>query len=144
MKLNLKSLCLMLLFSLITFFAFSQKKMNAECGSKIESEFTNNREDQDIQIQLNAGDMIEVTIVPIGSYLKVRADLLDSKGNKIIDGKTGMIGTNKKNEILKSEVLSSNGLYSVRIYNFWNDSYLGVYTASITCIKRNGEVIKPD
>lgn len=123
-------------------------KLTTECGKIVESEFTNSNETQDIQIRLNAGDMIDINIVPVGNYLKMSAHVLDPGGSVIIkEDECTMFYNQSKSLIVKSEILSASGLYTIRVFNYYPTATVpgtvGAYTAYIKCKKRNGEVIEP-
>lgn len=121
--------------------------VTTECGKVVESEFTNNNEAQDVKLRLAAGDILDVNIIPIGNYLKVCAKVIDPGGTIIMDIKENtMYRTDKKSLIVKSEILSASGIYTIRISNYHPGNgfgKVGLYTVSVRCIKRDGQVIEP-
>lgn len=138
---------LILAFLTMSQSAFSQTiTLNAECGKILEGEFTALHERQDVKIRLGAGDVLEVNIIPVGKYLKVRAIILDPAGAEIVNSVNGMFRTDKKSLIIKTETLSASGVYTLQVYDDMGstyESFVGAYSAYFTCYKRNGEIIGP-
>ncbi len=143
-----------LFFTLVYFMLFitsntyaQSVQLSAKCGDVLESEFKNSKEHQDIEISMNSGDSFEVTVVPIGDHLKIRAEIYDPGGTVVPNSdKSGMFKSeNQTSLVIQSGVLSANGKYKIRLYNYWSGrgKNVGAYTAYFKCIKKNGEVINP-
>lgn len=135
----------MIIFSSNCLYAQTTKVMTTECGKAIEGEFTAKHEAQDIKIRMGAGDMLEVNVVPVGKYLKVRIEIYDPSGSQIYKDDVGMFRNEKKNLVIKTDVLSASGFYTTRIYDhyFGYETNVGSYTLYATCYKKNGDVIEP-
>lgn len=151
MKMKKSNLFCLLVFCCATHFANAQVStvtMQAKCGDKFEGEFRVQHEQQEIKIPLGAGDILELSIVPLGDYLKIRYQLCDPSGALLVDDYNGMFGNDKKSLEINTGVLSANGAYTIKIrndsaYNS-NDTMVGVYTVYVKCTKRNGQVIEPE
>lgn len=129
-----------ILLNLAAIHAQSTITINAECGKAIEGEFTVQGESQDVKIRLGAGDVLEINVVPVGKYLKVRAEIFDPAMAVILPYEQGMFRSDKKSLVVKTDVLSASGLYTVRLSNWYSSdtSNVGSYTIFVTCHKKGG------
>ena len=125
-----------------------QLDMELTCGKSIEKEFTLAGEEHLIKLKLEAGDVVEIGFEPLGEYLNLAAQLIDPNDIGLVND-IGTFGSKKKRKFnIKSGVLSGNGIYTLKVTNWikGNASHgsnrTGVYSISVSCIKRDGKVIK--
>lgn len=137
-----------------------------ECGESIDSEFTNNAEEQTFSINLSAGDRLDVSVVPLGQLNTFI--LVNGPTNLGIAVSNGRMNENEVRVItlepqpkITTGILGASGAYTIRIvntnfvnsggYTFAQDRYgmgyrpggIGAYTLYIGCTLRNGTVIEP-
>jgi hypothetical protein len=121
--------------------------ISTECGKAVESEFTNINESQDFKVRMAAGDRLELNIIPLGNYLKVRASILDPGNGNIYTNPNGTWYPDQKSLVIKTDVLSASGIYTIRVSNFPLKSFVkgtvGTYTVYVKCYKRDGSIIEP-
>lgn len=140
------NLCLIL--ALLPYFSYSQTdKIQGKCGDTLEREFKNTKETQEIELSMNAGDLFEIMIVPLGDDLKIRAEFYGTDNQPIAtEEPTDLMF---KDETVRSITLSSgeiksDGTFKIRLFNYnVEPDKTGIYNTYIKCIKSNGDVINP-
>ncbi len=139
---------LLFILALLPYITYAQpSKIQGKCGDTLESEFKDNKETQDIEIAMSAGDMFEVMVVPVSDALKIRAEVFDAENQPIVpEEPTDLMFKDEtvRSITLTSGQLKSEGLVRIRLFNFNGDpGNAGVYNTYIKCIKSNGDVINP-
>jgi hypothetical protein len=141
--------------------------VSAKCGDILEDELTANLQENAYKLTLNAGDTLNVSLVPSGEQLSTTI-LVTGPTNLGVSVSSGTIYSNyvyfeypSKEPRITTGKLSANGDFTIRIVNF--DSYvgngyypsddtyrgnrvaggIGVYTLYIGCTLRDGTVINP-
>lgn len=137
-----------------------------QCGDIVESEFLHDYEEQNFAIDLKAGDSLQVSIIPLAASLKTII-MVTGPTNRGIAVSNGRVGSDSfdfygfdSQPSLDTSMLGSTGSYTIRVlntrfannfgYNFNADKYpmfpisggIGVYTLYVSCILRDGTVIK--
>ena len=128
------------------------------CGDIIQGEFTSNFEQHLYGIELNPGDQLDVSVVPVGNQLNTGIPLFGPTGLVFaISDRDGMVTADGKYSRLETErtpkvntgALSARGTYLIGINNYsWvgilsNSGGVGVYTLFIGCTLNDGTEIKP-
>ena len=118
---------------------FAQSKITqANCGDKITGEFTARNESLIFEIPLQPGQIMEAKVIPVGDYLKFRAELYDPLDTEIIDDPSGTFATpNQKYRNMKTGVISARGNHKLVLRNFrdfHDEGTAGVFTIHFTCI----------
>jgi len=139
---------LFLILTLLPYITYSQTvKMEGKCGDTLESEFKNNKETQEIEISMSAGDLFEIMVVPVNDDLKIRAEMYDSESQPIVNEEpTDLMFKDEtvRSITLNSGQLKSSGIFKIRLFNYnVEPDKTGVYNTYIKCIKSNGDVINP-
>ncbi|MCB9826676.1 hypothetical protein H6804_00145 [Candidatus Nomurabacteria bacterium] len=144
MKKKTISISVLLLIGLVVCHA-QTVTLKTQCGKIVESEFTVLSEEQEFVIPMEAGDVLEINIVPFGSYLKVCAKIEDPGGGLVVDTGSGMFGTEKKSLLVSTDVLSARGNYTLKVYNSCANQWgnVGTYSVYVKCKKRDGTIIEP-
>jgi hypothetical protein len=132
------------------------KTFNAKCGDIIEGEFSENYEEHSYGVEINAGDALDISVVPIGSSLQTwivlrgptNIPIVTSDANNNISGNTiYSIGIESQSSI-RTEILSARGTHKIVIGNYnyaWGygaSGGVGVYTLYVGCTLRDGTVIE--
>ena len=141
-------------------------KIQAECGSIIEGEFSQNFQEDSYSITLNPGDAVESSVLPLGAGLQTGIILSGptnltvsvSDGSIENDGDVGFNSLLTEPRII-TEALSARGDYTIRVVNFAVSQYyvsnsrdefrtsdpggIGVYTLFIGCTLRDGNENRP-
>ncbi|MBP6811315.1 MAG: hypothetical protein KA138_07335 [Saprospiraceae bacterium] len=122
-------------------------KIEGKCGDTLENEFKDNKETQDIEIAMGAGDIFEVMVVPVSDALKIRAEVYDAENQPIVmEEPTDLMFKDEtvRSITLNSGQLKSDGIVKIRLFNFSGDpGSAGVYNTYVKCIKSNGDIINP-
>ncbi len=120
---------------------YAQLETEVECGMIVENEFFKPAEDHIYTLTMEPGSSFNVSAEAVGDNLRIKI---------FVEGPTGVSLTRsewEKSPSINSGALSSSkGKYSIKINNetTWSGKQLvGLYTLSIGCIQRNGEVINP-
>jgi hypothetical protein len=129
----------------------------SECGGSIESEFTQPAELHEYTVSMNAGDTLQISIVPIGNYLETAIAIAEPAGDIITSD-----FERKKTPMVETEILSARGDYKIYVFNYrvygnaakgqpdvqlqpFGNTYAGragTYTILITCVLRDGTEIQ--
>lgn len=120
------------------------------CGDVVESEFTQPTEYHEYKISMNPGDKLQVTNVPIGSYLFTGFSIWEPAGKDIL-----YQYETKQNPRAETDTLSARGDYKILVYNYSRrnlpafsthrkveeEGSAGVYSIYISCTLRDGTQI---
>jgi hypothetical protein len=171
MRKFLKLCMIFFMFSLSIFTVQAQDREKrgqavvAQCGSIIDSEFSSNYEEQNFSIDVNAGDALDISVIPLGTQLKTSI-LITGPTNLGIGMSMGwdpepsyfIYNEVEQQPKINSGILSATGKYTIRVINFQfytyyydRDDYnspsnaggVGAYTVYIGCTLRDGTVINP-
>ncbi len=139
---------LFLILALLPYFSYSQTdKVQGKCGDTLEREFKNTKETQEIELSMNAGDLFEIMIVPLGDDLKIRAELYNPDNQLMVtEEPTDLMFKDEtvRSITLTSGEIQSNGTFKLRLFNYYLEpDKTGVYNTYIKCIMSNGDVLKP-
>jgi hypothetical protein len=121
--------------------------LEVSCGDSVESEFTQPIEIHEYNVPMNAGDKLNITIVPIGAYLFTALPVLEPAGNEIIYNFEV-----EASPVAATDILSGRGNYKIHVYNYPRESNIysnnyrkptengraGVYTLFVGCTLRDG------
>jgi hypothetical protein len=129
--------------------------VKVECGGSVESEFIGLAELHEYVVSVNAGDKINITVVPIGKYLETAVAVYEPAGDRIASD-----FERKQTPEVETDVLSARGDYKVYVFNYiaFGDTYgggaelehyeyvdeggrAGTYTVLIGCTLRDGTEI---
>ena len=119
---------------------YAQLETEVECGMIVENEFFKPAEDHIYTLTMEPGSSFNVSAEAVGDNLRIKI---------FVEGPTGVrlkISELEKSPSINSGALSSSkGKYSIKINNgtIYDEPLVGLYTLSIGCIQRNGEVINP-
>lgn len=126
---------IILSFSLSVFLpsvVHSQSGTQVECGTILESEFTNNNEIQVFSLTMQARDSFSVAVEPVGDHMSFVLEAFGPSGAKI-----AAFGWHKTPTI-SSGTLSARGIYSIKVHN--GNAGTGLYTLSIGCVTNSGTI----
>lgn len=112
--------------------AHSQSGTQVECGTILESEFTNNNEIQVFSLTMQARDSFSVSVEPVGEHMSFILEAFGPSGVKI-----AAFGWHKTPTI-SSGTLSARGIYSIKVHN--GTAGTGLYTLSIGCVTNSGTI----
>jgi hypothetical protein len=87
--------------------------VKVECGGSVESEFVEPIELHEYIIPVNAGDKLNIAVVPIGEYLETAVAIYEPAGDKIASD-----FERKQTPKVETEALSARGDYKVYILNY--------------------------
>jgi hypothetical protein len=94
---------------------------------------------------MDAGDMLEFSVAPIGDYLQWVAYVSEPGGHVIFNGKNGSSCTMPNNTSINTGILSGRGQYYISIWNYVcrSSGRHGVYSLHLGCSLRDGTKVKP-
>lgn len=122
----------------------------AVCGDVIENEFLVDYEVHKYTLTMQAGDLIEAYVIPVGSRLSTRILFIAPNGEFFGHSKkSGLHDQTEPRPRAITGVLSANGVYEMDVSNWewlsWprDPTGVGVYTIYIGCTLKDGTVIRP-
>ena len=119
-----------------------QKGAMVTCGSTTPSKFTANKQVQVFALYIPVpGTRVAASIKPTGETLETYVVLKDSDGNEKSKSAVASYLTELEPAIT-SPVLSSDGSYSLEVYNGVSGS--GNYRITVSCFGENGEEFRTD
>jgi len=134
-----------------------REPVQVECGTIIEGEFTLNFEFHPYDLEVSAGDVLDLSVIPLGNQLEVGLTVNGpsglgvaiSRGEFYSDGEIHVIRP-EANPRINTGQLSANGRHRIGVMNHYLDRPfegssrgIGVYTLFIGCTLRDGTVIEP-
>lgn len=130
-----------------------------QCGTIIESEFTENRQIQQYELEMAPGDQFEASVTPLGDLLLTSVVAVGPSELPVASSPTsaGTTGTElTQTPTMATGVLSAHGTYIIFVANTRLDESgdlygygtaqnggVGIYTLYIGCTLRDGTVIAP-
>lgn len=110
----------------------------AKCGDILEGEFTKDRDTHNYLIDMQPGEVLKISVVPVGDFLSFGVVVFEPAGNKI-----HWVGIpyDRPLKTVQTEtgILSARGTYQVHL----NNKNAGIYTIQFGCVRRDGTVVEP-
>lgn len=126
--------------------------VKVECGGSVESEFMEPVELHEYVVSVNAGDKLNIAVLPVGEYLETAIAIYEPAGDKIASD-----FERKQTPKVETGGLSARGDYKVYILNYiaYGDGFVdmlapygnqsagraGTYTVLVGCTLRDGTEI---
>lgn len=125
-------------------FSIVNAQTNVQCGSIIDGEFAQERDEHIYAINLAPGDRLNVSGETVGDYLKFAMSIDAPTTGRIADtGSLNLVYRNhgyaRDTPTIQTGELSERGVYSITLYPIGP----GLYTLFVGCTLRDGTVIKP-